>query len=158
MAGAGKGSPELCLLGPLEVRRAGQPLPLGGAHARALLALLSLHRGTVVSVDRIVDGVWGESPPQTARHMVEVYVSKLRKLLGADVLATRTPGYLLEVDPAYVDIARFERLLCEGRDALGEGDAAGAASKLTSGLSLWRGPPLRSRPSSRAGPGSGRAC
>ncbi len=142
MPGAGKGSPELCLLGPLEVRRAGQPLPLGGAHARALLALLSLHRGTVVSVDRIVDGVWGESPPQTARHMVEVYVSKLRKLLGADVLATRAPGYLLRVDPEYVDIARFERLLSEGRDALGEGDAAVAASKLTGGLSLWRGPPL----------------
>jgi hypothetical protein len=112
----------------------------------------------VVSVHRIVDGVWAESPPQTARHMVEVYVSKLPKLLGADVLATRTPGYLLEVDPACVDIARFERLLSEGRDALGEGDAAGAASKLTSGLSLWRGPPLRSRPSSRAVPGSGRAC
>jgi DNA-binding SARP family transcriptional activator len=142
MRGAGKGSLEICLLGPLELSRGSQPLRLGGAHARALLALLSLHRGTVVSVDRIVDGLWGESPPPTARHMVEVYVSKLRKLLGADVVATRPPGYLLAVDPESVDIACFERLLAEGRDALGEGDCMVAASRLANGLSLWRGPPL----------------
>lgn len=117
-------------------------MTLGGARQRALLALLCLHRGTVLAVDRIVDELWGESPPQTARHMVEVYVSKLRKLLGADVLATRPPGYLLAVDPEHVDVGRFERLLAEGRDALGEGDAAVAAFTLASALTLWRGPPL----------------
>lgn len=140
--GAGKGSPEICLLGPLELRRGGQPVRLGGAHARTLLALLSLYRGTVVSVDRIVDGLWGESPPPTARHMVEVYVSKLRKVLGADVVVTRRPGYLLAVDPESVDVARFERLLAEGRDALGEADWTVAAARLENGLSLWRGPAL----------------
>ncbi len=74
--------------------------------------------------------------------MVEVYVSKLRKLVGAGVLATRAPGYLLQTDPENVDIARFERLLAEGREALAAGNATLAARTLTDGLSLWRGPPL----------------
>ena len=73
---------EFRLLGPLEVRRGGEPLALGGARPRALLACLLLGRGRVLSVDELVDALWGESPPQTARHMVAVYVSKLRRLLG----------------------------------------------------------------------------
>lgn len=126
----GRAPLELRLLGPLEVRRGGEAVILGGARQRALLALLCLHRDTVVAVDRIVDELSGESPPPTARHMVEVYVSKLRKLIGADVLATRPPGYLLQVDPEQVDVERFERLLAEGKEALDAGDPALAASTL----------------------------
>jgi DNA-binding SARP family transcriptional activator len=138
----GRAPLELRLLGPLEVRRGGEAVILGGARQRALLALLCLHRDTVVAVDRIVDELWGESPPPTARHMVEVYVSKLRKLIGADVLATRPPGYLLQVDPEQVDVERFERLLAEGKEALDAGDPALAASTLADALAFWRGPPL----------------
>src|SRR6186997_845641 len=93
-----EGAVEVRLLGPLEIRRRGDALPLGGKRQRALLALLCLNRGIVVSVDRIVDELWTESPPPTARHMVEVYVSKLRKLVGSDLVRTRAPGYLLDLD------------------------------------------------------------
>src|SRR4051812_12372096 len=133
---------EFRLLGPLEVRRGGDPVTLGGRRQRALLALLCLHPATVIAVDRIVDELWGESPPRTARHAVEVHVSELRKLLGADVIATRAPGYLLAVRPQHVDTSRFSMLLDEGSEALLAGDAALATSTLAAALALWRGSPL----------------
>jgi DNA-binding SARP family transcriptional activator len=133
---------EFRLLGPLEVRRGGEPLALGGARPRALLAFLLLGRGRVLSVDELVEGLWGESPPRTARHMVEVYVSKLRKLLGERVLWTRPPGYLLQPQPERVDSERFERLLGEGGEALACADPARAAATLAQALALWRGPAL----------------
>jgi DNA-binding SARP family transcriptional activator/tetratricopeptide (TPR) repeat protein len=133
---------EFRLLGPLEVRREGRTLALGGARARALLALLLLHRGAVVSVDRIVDELWGESPPATARHMVEVYVSKLRKILGKGMVSTRPPGYVVEVVAERVDLERFERLIGEGREALAAGSADLAAARLGEALAFWRGPAL----------------
>ena len=137
-----QGSLELALLGPLEARRAGEPLELGGARPRALLALLALQRGTVVSSDRIVEDLWGDASPATARHMVAVYVSRLRKTLGDDIVLTRRPGYLLQVGPEQVDATRFERLLAEGREALATGDPGSAAARIGEALALWRGPAL----------------
>ena len=96
---------------------------LGGARPRALLALLCTRLGTVVPSELIVDDLWGEAPPATARHMVAVYVSKLRKCLGEDVLVTQSPGYVLLLNPEQLDTARFERLLAEGREALAVGDS-----------------------------------
>ena len=136
------GSLELALLGPFEARHAGKPLELGGARPRALLALLALHRGTVVSSERIVDDLWGDASPATARHMIAVYVSRLRKTLGDDIVLTRRPGYVLLVGPEQVDAARFERLLAEGREVLGSGDADSAAARLGEALALWCGPAL----------------
>ena len=133
---------ELAFLGPFEARHAGEPLELGGARPRALLALLALNRGTVLSLDGIVEDLWGEESPATARHMVAVYVSRLRKTLGEDNVLTRRPGYLLEVGPEQIDVARFERLLAEGREALAAGDAASSAARLGEALALWRGPAL----------------
>ena len=100
---------EFRLLGPLEAVEDDRPLALGGAKQRALLAVLLLHANQVVSNDRLIDEVWGESPPATAGKMVQVYVSRLRKQLGEARLLTRPPGYLLQVDPAELDVARFER-------------------------------------------------
>jgi YVTN family beta-propeller protein len=133
---------EFGLLGPLELRRRGLSISLGGARQRALLALLCLEHGEAVSVDRIVDALWGESPPATARHMVEVYISKLRKLLGASLLLTRAPGYALELDPECLDVTRFERLLAEGREALAHDEPDLAARRLGEALALWRGQAL----------------
>jgi DNA-binding SARP family transcriptional activator/DNA-binding beta-propeller fold protein YncE len=127
------------LLGPLTVQLGREPLALGGNRQRALLALLCLSRGAVVSVDRIVDELWGESPPPTARHMVEVYVSKLRKILGAGVVRTRSPGYVLELAPECLDANRFATLLEEGTEALARDEPELAASLLREALGLWRG-------------------
>src|SRR6476619_15585 len=102
---------EYRVLGPLEVREGDRPLALGGTKQRALLALLILNANHVVSVERLIDELWGESPPETAVTSVRVYVSRLRKLLPEESLITRPPGYMLEVEPQNVDLIRFERLV-----------------------------------------------
>ena len=130
---------EFRLLGPLEVLRDGRPVPLRAAKQRALLADLLVHRGKVVSVDRLVDDLWQESPPTGARHALEAHASRLRGALGdAEALVAQPPGYALEVEPDAVDVVRFERLLAEARAAAPEQAAELAAA----GLALWRGPAL----------------
>ena len=130
------------MLGPLEVRVGEREVPLGGARQRAVLAILLLHRREVVSADRIADELWGERPPETSIKTVRVYVSRLRKLLGEEVLVSRGGGYSLVVGPEDVDVDRFERLIVAGREASERGDAEAAAATFTNGLELWRGPPL----------------
>ncbi len=130
------------VLGPLEVRDGEESLPLAGAKQRALLALLLLHANRVLSRDRLIDELWGDEPPATAVTSLQVYVSRLRKLLPAETLLTRPPGYLLEVEPEELDLQRFERLLADGHEALAKGDAERAAHVLHDALQLWRGPAL----------------
>jgi YVTN family beta-propeller protein len=130
------------ILGSLEVLVDERQLPLGGARQREVLAILLLHRGEAVSVDRVVDELWGQRPPETATKTVQVYVSRLRKEFGDGVLVTRGGGYALEIDGEAVDADRFERLVDEGRAALDNGDARGACRSLADALELWRGPPL----------------
>jgi DNA-binding SARP family transcriptional activator/DNA-binding beta-propeller fold protein YncE len=127
-------------LGPLEVDAAGRRVQLGGPRQRALLAILVLNCGEVVSIDRLVDGIWGDNAPASARHLVQVYVSQLRMALAGDVpLATRSPGYALEADPEQVDAVRFERLLGEGRRLRDERRWAEAWEAFCQGTELWRG-------------------
>jgi predicted ATPase/DNA-binding SARP family transcriptional activator len=138
------------ILGPLEVLDDGRPLTLGGAKQRALLAVLLLHAGQVMAVERLIDELWGEDPPERAAHILQVHVANLRKALeptrapraASGVLRTRPPGYLAEPGPEALDLARFERLAAEGRAALTTDDAEQAASLLRSALRLWRGPAL----------------
>lgn len=133
---------EFRILGPLEVLADGAHVPLGGAKQRGVLAILLLHRGEVVSVDRVVDELWGERPPDTATKTVQVYVSRLRKAFGEGVLVTRGGGYVLEVGENQVDADRFERLAAEGQKALDRADERGAAEHLSAALDLSRGAPL----------------
>src|SRR5580765_4161236 len=126
------------VLGPLEVRDDDRSLPLAGAKQRALLALLLLNANQVVSRERLIDQLWGDEPPETVVTMVQVYVSRLRKLLPPETLVTRPPGYVLAIDPEEVDLFRFERLLTEARNATPERKS----QMLRDGLTLWRGPPL----------------
>ena len=131
------------LLGPLEVAVDGLPVSLGGVRARALLALLLLHRNEVVPLDKIVDELWAE-PPKTAEQVVRVYVSNLRKALGPpQVILTRGSGYILQVGADHVDVDRFDALRTEGRRLLAAGEAGQAAEALGEALSLWRGAPLQ---------------
>jgi predicted ATPase/DNA-binding SARP family transcriptional activator len=134
---------EFRLLGPLElVDDDGHLVELPAGKARVLLGLLLLEAGSVVSVDRIVDVVWGEGPPSTAAKVVQGYVSRLRKLLPAGVLETRQPGYRLRLGDEQLDLLRFERLRQEAVAAAAEGRHEAAADRLTSALALWRGPAL----------------
>src|SRR5204862_7387445 len=131
-----------CLLGPLSLSREGEQVALGGQKRRALLAALLLEANNVVSRDRLIDALWGEDPPDTARNTIQVYVSQLRKLLPDGTLETAPPGYRLAVDPATIDLFEFVRLSLEGRTALTMGDAATAGDILRTALALWRGPAL----------------
>jgi YVTN family beta-propeller protein len=138
-----KSTTEFRILGPFEVHENGQPLEVGKGKQQALLALLLLNLGEVVSTDRLIDALWGERPPESALNSLHVYVSHLRKALGAERLRTRERGYLLSVDPEQLDLVRFERLAAEGREALAAGDAERAEKLLRTALALWRGPPLQ---------------
>ena len=133
---------EFRVLGPLEVWDGGEEVSLGGPKLRALLALLLLHPNEVMSGDRLIDELWGEDSPEDAAAALRVNVSRLRKALPQDVLATRSPGYFLRVDAEALDLHRFERLVDEGRSLLARGLAADASERLHDGLSLWRGQPL----------------
>jgi DNA-binding SARP family transcriptional activator len=126
------------LLGPLEVFEHDRQLTLGGVKQRSLLAILLLHANELVSSDRLIDQLWGAAPPRTAAKSVQVYVSRIRKLLGDGRLATRPPGYVLYVERSELDLARFEQLAGEARRAAPER----AARKLREALALWRGPAL----------------
>jgi DNA-binding SARP family transcriptional activator/streptogramin lyase len=129
---------EFRILGPLEVVDGDRLVAIAGSKQRALLAVLLLHPNAVVSRDRLIDELWGESPPDTASTALQVHVSQLRKSLGRDVIVTRAPGYMIRVEPGELDLDRFEQLVEEARGK----EAAPAAATLRDALRLWRGPPL----------------
>ena len=132
------------ILGPVEVVDEGRRVVLGPSKQRALLALLLLHVNEVVSRDRLVEDLWGERPPETATTALHGYVSHLRKILeegNGRRLVTRSPGYVLEIDPEQVDLNRFELLAHRGKQELADGNPEAAAT-LADALSLWRGPPF----------------
>jgi predicted ATPase/DNA-binding SARP family transcriptional activator len=126
------------ILGPLEVERGG---PLGGPRQRALLRRLLLSPNRVLSVDRLVDAVWGERAPKHVRESLQVYVSHLRKALpdGAARIRWEQGGYLIAVEEDELDALRFERLVAQGRHLLAAGDARAAAAAFEEALALWRG-------------------
>ena len=136
------GTLEFRLLGPLEARLDDRPLPLGGVRQRALLALLLLRANEVVSRDRLIDELWRDHAPESAANALAALVARLRRVLPADVLVTRSGGYEARIEPDALDLLRFERLAEQGSRALAAGDAAAAAEQLHAALSLWRGPPL----------------
>jgi DNA-binding SARP family transcriptional activator len=130
---------EFLLLGPFEVRDRDTAVPLPRKKHRALLALLLLRAGEVVSADSLVEELWGEQPPKTALAALRNYVSQLRTQLGTDLIETRGSGYVAHVEPDRIDVARFERLVADAREAT---TAERRASELRTALAFWRGPAL----------------
>ena len=117
-------------------------VPVRAGKLAALLAVLLLRRNEVVPSDRLVEDLWGGEAPTTALKTLQLYVSQLRKLLPAETLVTRAPGYVLNVGPDEVDADEFEELLASGRQALEAEEPERAAATLRRALALWRGAPL----------------
>jgi DNA-binding SARP family transcriptional activator len=126
------------LLGAVELRRDGEALELGGPQQRAVIAHLALAPGRVVSVERLIDRLWGEQPPRTPLGTLQSYVSRLRRAVepsrgaGAapQVLVSEAPGYVLQVPAENVDVHQFRRLATDGRTAAAAGDHVRAAAAL----------------------------
>jgi DNA-binding SARP family transcriptional activator len=136
---------EFCLLGPVVVRGGGAALPVPRGRQRAVLAVLLLNAGRVVSVGEIAETPWGPAPLPSAAATVRNYVKRLRRALGdADQarIVTRSPGYVIRVDPGELDVARFEVLLDGARTAARGGSWEAAADQARAALALWRGEPL----------------
>jgi WD40 repeat protein/DNA-binding SARP family transcriptional activator/class 3 adenylate cyclase len=129
------------VLGPLEVDAGSGPVTLGGPKQRAVLAHLLIRPNEIVPADTLVDGVWGDDPPEKARNVIQTYVSHLRKALGHDRIQSHPPGYRLRVEPPELDAARFDGLVREAKKALPL-DPNIAVGLLDDALSLWRGPAL----------------
>ncbi len=135
------------VLGPLEVAHGERVLALKPLKEQAVLAILLVHAGRLVSLDRLVDELWGGRPPASAVAGLHVYVSNLRTVLepgraaraAARVLVTHPPGYLLAVEPGQVDAAGFEAALGKGRAELAAGRVAEAQMTFAAALDCWRG-------------------
>src|SRR5215831_1176601 len=132
----------LRVLGPFEASAAGRTVAIRGSAAR-VLAVLAVAPGRVMSMAALVEALWGQAPPSGAENAVQSYVSRLRRAfapVGLDaVVATRSPGYVLAVEPETVDATRFARLVAEGRSALAAGQPALAVRRLEAALGLWQG-------------------
>jgi DNA-binding SARP family transcriptional activator/DNA-binding NarL/FixJ family response regulator len=136
---------EFRILGPLEVVEDGEPVALGTLKERLVLGVLLLHPNEFVSRERLIDDLWGEAPPPTARKAVNVYLSNLRKTLGGavvDPIATASGGYRLNVEPDRVDAGRMQLLVGSARELVAKGELESAAERFQEALSLWRGPTL----------------
>ena len=137
---------EFRILGPLEVAAQGRPVALPGRREQAVLVLLLLSANRVVPAERLVEDLWGGKAQKGATGALRVFVSRLRKTLreggGDAVVVTKAPGYLLPIERAALDAARFEDLLAEGREYAARSDHEGAAARLRQALALWRGPAL----------------
>jgi DNA-binding SARP family transcriptional activator len=145
------------VLGPLEIERDGETVHIGAAQQRALLVTLLLDGGRVVPVERLIDSLWGDAPPTSARTTLHSLVKRLRRVLeppadGPDrrgdparpwtIVQCRAPGYRITVPPESVDLARFDDLAHRGRVALDRGDPSSSAAYLRMALDLWRGDAL----------------
>ena len=138
-----EGSPiRASILGTLEVSVGGRDVTPTPAKQRALLVCLLLDLGRPVTADRLVEAVWGTHAPASARNLLTVYVSQLRRAIGAEAIETRTGGYAVAIDPGDLDAYRFERLVAEGTAARAAGNPGLAVSRLKRALGLWRGPAL----------------
>lgn len=135
---------DIQVLGPLQVSIAGRQVPLGGPRTRTLLAALLVDRNRTVSVDRLVDAIWGNDPPAKVANALQARVAQLRRALadaGAPPLVVTEPGgYRAHVPPGSVDADRFEQAVAAGSGQLASGNLLGAASTLAEALAAWTGP------------------
>jgi DNA-binding SARP family transcriptional activator len=134
---------EFAILGPVEVRADGRPVPISAAKLRTLLAALLLRPNRTVPTTTLIEQVWGDQPPQRGVAALQNYVMRLRHALGGSLIRTTPGGYSISVAPAQLDLTRFSQLIAEAATA----GPATRARLLTTALELWRGPALEGVPS-----------
>jgi DNA-binding SARP family transcriptional activator/tetratricopeptide (TPR) repeat protein len=136
---------EFRLAGPVEVVLNGEPVAITAARQEIVLTMLLLEANHVISVSRLVDALWEEAPPRTAKNQIQITVSALRSLLGdpeGSIIVTRSPGYLIRIPDEALDLKRFEQLAADGASAAAEHRRPEAVLCLRSALALWRGPAM----------------
>jgi predicted ATPase/DNA-binding SARP family transcriptional activator len=137
---------QVAMLGPLEVRTGPDPtngdvVEVGGARLRALLIMLALQPGRLVTSGQLIDGLWADDSPAGAANALQALVSRLRRAVPEAAIESRPTGYQLRLDPRCTDVVRFEELAAAGRTQL-KHDPAVAAATLREALALWRGQAL----------------
>lgn len=136
----------LRILGPLELVTDHRSAKIGGPRERAVLAVLALRANRLTTVEQLIDAVWGEDPPSTARGQIQGCISNLRKLLDdaelQALIETQSAGYQLTVTAAELDSEKFAQLVAVAQRQATAGELAEAAASLRTALELWRGPPL----------------
>lgn len=138
------------VLGPLELHAGGADRAPTTPKLLQLLAMLLIRPGKTVHVDALVHELWNDAPPRSVRRALHTYVHHLRRHLDPEgageggILVTAPPGYLLNIDPAVIDVFEFHRLHRLGRDRLAAHDHTAAAAAFRAALDLWSGPPLAS--------------
>ena len=141
---------EFSVLGPVQVLRDGSPVAIRSRRLQQLLALLVVEAGSVVPIDRLIDGLWDERPPEGATNTLQVYVYKLRGLLeperspgeASGLVVTTGNGYVLMVARSAVDACRFDALIEDGAAMLEAGNHREAACTLREALGMWHGEPF----------------
>src|SRR6201991_1268135 len=130
---------ELGGLGPLQVRQDAAPVMIPGAKPRAILTMLGLHNGSVVSAETLIELLWGDDPPRTAAKALQTHISSLRRTLGDGFVLTQGMGWT--VAESEVDASRYKSAARLGRDAAAAGDMSQAVARFQEALALWRGIP-----------------
>ncbi|MGA5303368.1 BTAD domain-containing putative transcriptional regulator [Nucisporomicrobium flavum] len=129
------------ILGPLSVTDAGREVAVTAGRDRTVLAVLLLNTGRIVGVEQLIDAVWDQAPPATARGQLQTCVSRLRRVLPPDLILTDPAGYGVAAGPDRLDAAEFTELVARAR-AKAQADPAGAGDLYRAALALWRGPAL----------------
>src|SRR5580704_1245714 len=135
---------QIRVFGPLEIAWGGHPVDLGGLKARALVARLLIDRGLIVSVDRLIDSLWGDHEGDGPEIALRSTISRLRKRLreagvSQDLIVTRSPGYVLEIAAETTDVFVFERMVADGKRQLVRHRPSEAVRVLEEAQNLWRG-------------------
>ena len=148
---------EFRIFGPVEVVDETGPLTLGGQRQRAVLALLLLNIGSVVPTNHIIDEVWGEQPPKAVRTALQNVVGQLRRLIGAETLVRKAPGYVLQVEPDQLDLSRFSSDWSRRRETRVPSSGRGRCARRSRFGGARRSPTLPSRRSHWARRGGSRS-
>lgn len=134
------------LLGPVRVTRDDQPLTIASPREQALLCMLLLRSGRAVTHRELAEGLWGDKIPEHADQEISLHVSRLRRTLGAGILATTPDGYVLYATPRTVDVNRLEDLVAKAEFRREDGEISAARDIIQYALDLWQGEPLDGAP------------